>query len=184
MAYEMEPSRREIMVSELRYQYRVRGAAGAYSRPVEVLEIAVQVSKSGCLRIAMVAMAFVAMAPLPGSATDPEQPQPEVKKSSHGICHVRGERGYQQTTHFTPFESLDACLKSGGRLPGGNAASQPGAKTDGMALYDTENTNVVKKSRAGICHDHTSPSYGQVKNYTAYATMQDCLDSGGRLPGH
>jgi hypothetical protein len=144
----------------------------------------VQISRSSCLRIAMVAVAFVAMAPPPGSATDAEQVQPEVKKSRHGICHVRGERGYQQTTHFTPFESLDACLKSGGRLPGDNATSKSGAKTDDKALYDTESPNVVKKSRAGICHDQTSPSYGQVENYTAYATMQDCLDSGGRLPGH
>jgi len=144
----------------------------------------VQVLGFGCLRIAMVAMAIVAMAPLPGSAADAEQAQPEVKKSRHGICHVRGERGYQQTIHFTPFESLDACLKSGGRLPGGTAAPKPGTKTDDKALYDTENQNVVKKSRAGICHDRTSPSYGQVENYTAYATMKDCLDSGGRLPGH
>ena len=38
---------------------------------------------------------------------------PEVKKSSSGICTSY----YNQTTRFTPFVSIQACLNSGGRLP-------------------------------------------------------------------
>jgi hypothetical protein len=40
-----------------------------------------------------------------------------VKKSRAGICHARETSGYEQTKHFKPFESIQACLKSEGRLP-------------------------------------------------------------------
>lgn len=40
-----------------------------------------------------------------------------VKKSRNGICHERGSSGYEQTKRFKAFETLGACLKSGGRLP-------------------------------------------------------------------
>lgn len=40
-----------------------------------------------------------------------------VKKSKTGICHAPGSTYYSRTKHFTPFKTLDDCLKSGGRLP-------------------------------------------------------------------
>ena len=40
-----------------------------------------------------------------------------VKKSNSGICHKPGSHYYNQTKHFTPYKTLDECLKSGGRLP-------------------------------------------------------------------
>ena len=40
-----------------------------------------------------------------------------VKKSKTGICHAPGSTYYNQTKSFTPFKTLDECLKSGGRLP-------------------------------------------------------------------
>ena len=40
-----------------------------------------------------------------------------VKLSKSGICHKPGSTYYQQTKNFTPFKTLDECLKSGGRLP-------------------------------------------------------------------
>ncbi len=39
---------------------------------------------------------------------------------------------------------------------------------------------VVKKSDAGICHDKTSTSYGNTKKYTGFASMNECVKSGGR----
>lgn len=42
-----------------------------------------------------------------------------VKKSNSGICHAEDSRWYSRTKNFTPYESLDACLESGGRLPKG-----------------------------------------------------------------
>jgi len=40
----------------------------------------------------------------------------------------------------------------------------------------------VKKSEAGICHDKTSPSYGNTKKFTAFKTLDECVKSGGTLP--
>ena len=40
-----------------------------------------------------------------------------VKKSNSGICHKPGSTYYHQTKNFTPYKTLDECLKSGGRLP-------------------------------------------------------------------
>ena len=38
----------------------------------------------------------------------------------------------------------------------------------------------VKKSDAGICHDATSHSFGNTKKFTAFASMDECVKSGGR----
>lgn len=40
-----------------------------------------------------------------------------VKKSSTGICHAPGTSYYEKTKSYTPFNSIDECLASGGRLP-------------------------------------------------------------------
>ncbi len=40
-----------------------------------------------------------------------------VKKSNSGICHAPGTTYYDQTKNFTPYNSTDECLASGGRLP-------------------------------------------------------------------
>ena len=41
---------------------------------------------------------------------------------------------------------------------------------------------VVKKSSTGICHAPGTTYYAKTKNFTAYDSIQGCLDSGGRLP--
>ena len=40
-----------------------------------------------------------------------------IKKSTTGICHAPGTTYYDRTLNFTPFDTLQACLDSGGRLP-------------------------------------------------------------------
>ena len=44
---------------------------------------------------------------------------PAVKKSNSGICHPEGSRHYGRTKNFVEFDSLQACIDSGGRLPKG-----------------------------------------------------------------
>ena len=39
---------------------------------------------------------------------------------------------------------------------------------------------VVKKSDSGICHDKNSNSYGNTKKFTAFASIDECVKSGGR----
>jgi hypothetical protein len=41
---------------------------------------------------------------------------------------------------------------------------------------------VVKKSSTGICHQEGTLFYKNTKNFTAYNSISDCLESGGRLP--
>jgi len=41
----------------------------------------------------------------------------------------------------------------------------------------------VKKSDSGICHDKSSPSYERTKKFTEFKTVDECVKSGGKLPG-
>lgn len=43
-------------------------------------------------------------------------------------------------------------------------------------------SSIVKKSKNNICHDSNSRSYVQTKIFTAFSTLQSCLNSGGKLP--
>ena len=53
-----------------------------------------------------------------GSAPSPAKlTEPDVKKSSTGICHAKGTPYYARTAVFTPYGSIQDCLGSGGRLP-------------------------------------------------------------------
>ncbi len=53
----------------------------------------------------------------PAAAASTAAADPEVKKSNAGICHEKSSNGYKQTKNFTPFKTMDECIKSGGRAP-------------------------------------------------------------------
>ncbi|OEU68787.1 MAG: hypothetical protein BA863_06525 [Desulfovibrio sp. S3730MH75] len=40
-----------------------------------------------------------------------------VKMSKSKICHDSSSKYYSRTKYYTPFNSLEECLKAGGRLP-------------------------------------------------------------------
>jgi hypothetical protein len=40
----------------------------------------------------------------------------------------------------------------------------------------------VKMSKSEICHAVDSSYYKRTKNFTSFATLEDCIDAGGRLP--
>ena len=44
------------------------------------------------------------------------------------------------------------------------------------------NNSNVKKSSSNICHEKGSQYYKQTKKYEGFNTIEDCLNSGGRLP--
>lgn len=45
------------------------------------------------------------------------------------------------------------------------------------------NSPEVKKSSTGICHQkEVSNYYEKTKNFTSYSSLEECLNSGGRLP--
>jgi len=40
----------------------------------------------------------------------------------------------------------------------------------------------IKKSKSGLCHPPESAWYDRTQSYTGFDSLQECLDSGGRLP--
>ena len=54
-------------------------------------------------------------------------------------------------------------------------------KSDAPAAAAAEEPT-VKKSNTSICHDKSSPSYKQTKNFTEFKTMEECIKCGGRAP--
>ena len=54
-------------------------------------------------------------------------------------------------------------------------AAAPAAKTADAAP-------AVKKSSNDICHDQSSPGFKSTKNFKPFATMDECIKSGGRAP--
>jgi hypothetical protein len=95
---------------------------------------------------------------------------PVVKKSDSGICHDKTSPSFANTKKFTPFASMDECVKSGGRPPAGQPAPAAAAEP------------IVKKSDSGICHDKNSSSYERTKKFTEFKTLDECVKSGGTLP--
>ena len=103
------------------------------------------------------------------AAKAPAADAPAVKKSDSGICHDKSSPSYERTKNFTPFKTMDECIKSGGTAPkNAGAASAPAV--------------VIKKSDNGICHDPSSSSYEKTTKFTSFASMDECVKSGGKPP--
>lgn len=43
-------------------------------------------------------------------------------------------------------------------------------------------TQPIKMSNTGICHTPGSTYYEQTKKFTAFKSLQECLNAGGRMP--
>jgi hypothetical protein len=114
----------------------------------------------------------VALLSLTLSAQNASAADPAVKKSDSGICHDSSSPSYGNTKKFTPFNSMEECLKSGGTAPK-NAKPQEAAAAPAV---------VIKKSDSGICHDPSSPSYEKTKKFTPFNSMDECIKSGGKPP--
>ena len=117
---------------------------------------------------------------VPGDAT-----AQGVKKSASGICHCPGGQFYDRTTNFTEYETIDACLASGGREPQRgqgdcSIASAGDEPNTNPRTTDDPPVGVVKKSTSGICHCPGGQFYDRTTNFTEYETIDACLASGGR----
>lgn len=78
-----------------------------------------------------------------------------VKKSKSGICLDESSQYFDKTKNFTPYQSLDACLDSGGRLPKGYKAKattsyQPSTKHSVDTGYSRDKFG---KGWADVDHD-------------------------------
>lgn len=68
-----------------------------------------------------------------------------IKLSTSGICHDETSRFYSRTKNYTPFDSIAACIKAGGRLPKTKSTHYDAAEKEAIAqgrefvsLYDRE----------------------------------------------
>lgn len=87
----------------------------------------------------LVSLLFVILAAC--NASDEKSPtvkDPIVKKSTSGICHDKSSGSYNRTENFTPFDSIKACLASGGRLPAGQENDQDTAYDPSSTEYERE----------------------------------------------
>ena len=66
--------------------------------------------------------------------------------------------------------------------PEPTATPRPTATLRPTATRTSPSTSIIKKSRSGICHPPGGTYYSRTLNYTPYATMAECLASGGRRP--
>ena len=66
--------------------------------------------------------------------------------------------------------------------PAKPAAASPAAAPAAAAAKTADAAPAVKKSNNDICHDQTSPGYKATKNFKPFATMDECIKSGGRAP--
>jgi len=138
-------------------------------------------------------------------------PEAAVKKSRARICHERGTHGYQKTEHFTAYKSIEACLKSGGRLPKNSRKishfdpSKPAHAGDEGVLYGPlvrvidGDTLIVKVQGAalrvrlvGIDAPESDQRFGDIARYLLAGLIdgQECVlvydegDMYGRLVAH
>jgi hypothetical protein len=108
-----------------------------------------------------------------------------VKQSSSGICHDQSSSYYERTKNFKPFNSLDACLRAGGRLPKGYSSSSiassrntPAATSSG---YSREQFGRGWADMDGDCQNSRhealiAQSTGQVR----FKTGRECRVVAGR----
>lgn len=71
-----------------------------------------------------------------GSANEDLGP---VKKSQSGICHCPGGQFYERTVNFTEFETIGACLASGGQEPQrgqGTCPTEPASSSISSLVID------------------------------------------------
>ena len=57
-----------------------------------------------------------------------------------------------------------------------------GTSTESEPAETTNTSTLIKKSTSNICHAPGTSSYEKTTNYTAYNSIDDCMESGGRLP--
>jgi hypothetical protein len=68
-----------------------------------------------------------------------------VKKSKSGICHDEYSIYYNKTKKFQPFETLEFCLNSGGRLPKNYKGNN--TNTSSSKNYASTNTSSISSTK-------------------------------------
>lgn len=103
-----------------------------------------------------------------------------VKKSSSGICHPEDSSYYSRTRNFTPYQSLDACLDSGGRLPKNYSSTSKGEKV-GSNKYSRSKFGHGWSDLDGDCQDSRQETLiGQSTAPVRFESNDKCRVASGR----
>ncbi|MCL7942953.1 DUF1524 domain-containing protein [Marinobacter sp. ATCH36] len=105
-----------------------------------------------------------------------------VKKTSSGICHPPASSYYERTQSFQPFESIDACITSGGRLPKRLAQNQSiPPRKDSSTSYERSAFGHGWDDADGDCQDSRAEALIATSSTTVrFATDKECRVVTGR----
>lgn len=105
-----------------------------------------------------------------------------VKKTSSGICHPPASSYYERTQNFQPFESVDACLTSGGRLPKTVAKNQSTLSMEGSSrAYERSAFGHGWDDADGDCQNSRAEALIATSSTTVrFATDRECRVVTGR----
>lgn len=105
-----------------------------------------------------------------------------VKKTSSGICHPPASSYYERTKNFRPFDSVDACLTSGGRLPKNLAQNQSAqAARDDSTSYERSAFGYGWEDADGDCQNSRAEALIATSATTVrFATEERCRVVTGR----
>lgn len=105
-----------------------------------------------------------------------------VKKTSSGICHPPASSYYERTESFRPFNSIKACLTSGGRLPKMLARQRAPLSTENSSkAYERSAFGHGWDDASGDCQNSRAEALIATSSTTVrFATGKKCRVISGR----
>lgn len=101
-----------------------------------------------------------------------------IKQSSSGLCHPPQSPWYERTTNFTAFDTVEACLAAGGRLPDGLSAATTSPEESG---YQRSHFGHGWDDRDGDCQDSRAEALIATSTTTVrFASADRCRVVTGR----
>ncbi len=104
-----------------------------------------------------------------------------VKMSDSGLCHPPHSGWYERTQNYQAFDSVSACLDSGGELPEGLSRDAPQKKSDELQNYKRTAFGHGWDDADGDCQDSRAEALIATSTTTVrFATDRRCRVVTGR----
>ena len=104
-----------------------------------------------------------------------------VKKSNSGLCHPPQSNWYERTKNYRAFDSLEACLDSGGKLPKGVTLASTNDSQDLSGEYKRSAFGHGWDDKDGDCQDSRAESLiAQSSTKVRFADESRCRVVTGR----